>query len=588
MKRFSVLFSIFLILTTGAFGQLPAQSREGTGFIWSLVTDFNTGLFNVSFPTGERTEKTLNFGGAVRPNDILNNPLDSPDGTRGNFTYTTGHMDILSYGSGQWIRGNQLRVIIGYQGNHFRFHTRTLLDNLVRADRNDGTGIPNEIGPNHSFVQTPNGVRTVNWADFLSYSFDEYYLKASAGFLSGFVGNTPNRGKVNSFYTAFTEDTLRTIMVEHYGVITPDANADFLNDGQDTNNFMRAPRVFAHRRPNLTATDEDRLFGFIDIPYFMLGVDFSKIPFIGLPLTFQVAADPGNNSGIDSGRGLDSRTDLDFRKINGAFRLSGENIFNLFTFDAIYRVRGGDPDTRNHFVEGIFEEGIIQPDGLGIHAHSFGLYTNILGIPNLGLGLGYSGYIKTFEDNYNVGPDVITISGPLMSGFDLRVQFTGINNLTITSANNVSFARVARSSREESIIVGVLGQPLRTGTAQRWFALYNAIGFDYRLGDRVTASLQIANRFGKITTTHSEYSQPDVVTTRSRMQLGGGSFIAYQFSPNVLFQGGFIFRYLKDSYTNNRAGAQDNANTRDASGGLFSFAFPVRIQVVFGNNNRER
>ena len=41
--------------------------------------------------------------------------------------------------------------------------------------------------------------------------------------------------------------------------------------------------------------------------------------------------------------------------------------------------------------------------------------------------------------------------------------------------------------------------------------------------------------------------------------------------------------WLNDAYTNSTPGAQNAASTRDASGGAFDIAIPIRVNVAFGN-----
>jgi len=569
MKKFLVLI---LVLGFAAIVFVPESSAE---VYWGLDTDFNTGLFTRGIPAGERAEKLITLDNLKVPNNNINNPFTG----RGDYTFTPGYMDLFSYGSGRWLRGNELRMTIGYRTNGIEIHTMALLDSLVRADQSDGTGIPHELGPDHSLVQTPNGIRNVNWGDFLRYSFEEYYFKGNVGAFSGYVGNTPDRGKVNNFNT-FTDDVLRTIRVENYGVITPDVNADFLNDGQDTNNFQRNPRV---RGSRIVGADTIDPYGYIDIPYFMVAVDLGT--FTKLPLTVQIAADPGNNSGMNSGAGNDSRNDFDYIKMNGSVRISGERIADLLTFDAIYRFKGGDPNTINSYDEDYFPGGVIQPDGLGITAHIFGVYANILNVSNFGIGLGYSGYTKIFEEDRDSTVFIINRNGPLHNGIDLRLQYTGINKLTITSANNFSFASVKRSTEDPQWAIGVLGTPLPTGTSQRWIAIYNSIGLDYELSDQLKASLQIGNRYGVIETVEAPLSGGSVTYKRSRMQFGGGMYVGYQLNDNFYLQAGMMFRFLNDSYSNNdpRITVQNNPETRNAGGGMFDFAVPIRMRIVIGN-----
>lgn len=574
MKKLLVLFCV-LALTAGFAPNVAAQ------FYWEVLADFNSGLFARGFPTGERAERTLTIGGTEVANIHPNNPLVNSveDGfTRGNFTHSAGYLDFFSYGSGQWLRGNELRMTIGFKRNGLHFHSMVSLDTLVRPDLSDGTGIPNELGPDHSLVQAPNGARTVNWGDVLRFSWEEYFFRGTIGAFTTFIGNTPDRGKTNAFNT-LTDDVLRTIRVEYFGVITPDFNADFLDNGQDTNNFMRSPRVRATRT---FGANTDDLFGFVDTPYLMIGMDINSLfSNFHLPLTFQIAVDPGNNSGINSGGGNDSRNDFDFIKMNGAVRLSGESIADWVTFDLIYRFKGGDPNILNTFDAINNPGGVIQPDGLGIIGHTFGAYANILGIRNLGIGVGYSGYVKVFEDDNDSATHTISRRGPFFNGFDLRLQYTGIDRLVITSASNFSFGRIQRSKEEPIVAIGVLGSPLPLGTSQQWVGLYNALGADFQLNDNLTLSFQMGHRYGIITTINTPVTGGSITVTRSRHQLGGGGFIAYQINRHLRLQTGFVFRYLNDAYTNNTPGSQLSFAGRDASGGMFEIAVPLRVRMVF-------
>lgn len=564
MKKIFVLFFVL--------GFVMSAHAE---FSWQLIADFNTGLFARGIPTGERAERVITVDGIDRPNNHLHNPISNE---RGNFTYTTGYLDLFSYGSGQLMRGNELRMAIGFQRNNIQFHTLTLLDILVRPDLSDGRGLPNEFAPDHSLVQNPRGIRNVNWGDFLRYSFEEFFFRGNVNFLTLFVGNTHDRGKVDNF-DVFTDDVLRTIRVPYFGVLTPDVNADFLDGGTDTNNFLRQPRVRATRAFG-QATDSP--FGTIDIPYFMIGVDFSTISSnFTLPFTLQIAADPGNNSGVNAGGGVNPVNDFDFTQMNGGVRLSGANLFDWVTFDAIWRFKGGDPNTLDNFDENLNPGGYIQPDGLGVWAHSFGLYTNIVGLPDINIGVGYSGYVKIFEEDRETGPNIISRTGPFFNGFDLRIQYTGIDRLTITSSNNFSIGAIRRSIEDPVIAIGVLGTELQTGTSQQWIGIYNAIGFNYQLTEQLTASLQLGNRFGRITTVYTPLLGGRHTTTRSRNQFGGGAYLAYQMNAHLTFQGGFLFRHLHDSYTNTAPGAQGNFATRNASGGMIDFSIPIRARFVF-------
>jgi len=543
MKKFLILFLICGVSTV-TFAQ----------FSWELGADFNTGLFSWSIPTGERTEQFITVGGNKVINDTVNNPV----GNRGDYSYSSGTMDVFTYGRGTWLRHNELRLSISYESEFVKFYSRTLLDALVMADINGGSGT-NSLTDGHSF--TADSGRTPNWGDYLLYSFDEYYFRGNAGFLSGYVGNTPDRGKVDNFHT-LTEDVLRTVMVEGYGVNTPTADADFAENGQDINNLMTSPKH-----------GSEDVYNYV-LPYFMVGVAAIAVPG-NVPLTLQIAADPGNNSGINGGN--------NYLKFNGAVRFSAEKIADRITFDAIYRFKGGDPDTLYSYDKD-YRGGIVQPDGKGRAAHAFGLYANVLNVPGLDIGLGYSAYLVAYELDLNTAPNPtgrITRVGPLFSGIDLRLRYTsGIDGLTISSFNNVSFANSGTPTiPSEHYSMGIFGTELAPDTTQSWFALYNALGFDFLPGGRfrrLAFSFQIANRYGKIAT--------DTASTvvRSRNQLAGGGYIVYTINQHLLLQGGLAFRYLHDSYSNDAPGAQDAEATRDASGGAFEIAIPIRLKLVFG------
>jgi hypothetical protein len=227
--------------------------------------------------------------------------------------------------------------------------------------------------------------------------------------------------------------------------------------------------------------------------------------------------------------------------------------------------------------------GIIQPNGDGRLAHNFGIYANILKVPNLGIGLGYTGYLMIYDDNRDTPSNtgIITTSGPLYSGIDLQLQYTGLKNTALTFVSNVSFASSGRSvPSADTYNVGLFGQNLDEYTDQSWFAIYNALGVDYQVNDKLSVSFQFANRYGIITNDFTSTARVFTIK-RSRMQSGGGGYAAFRINQYLLLQGGLAFRYLNDSYSNNETGAQNDLARRDASGGTFDIAVPIRLNLSF-------
>ena len=564
MKKLLILF-LLVTVTSGIFApQLAAQ------FHWSVSSQFNTQLFSCQTPLGERAEKTITVGDQTLYNEYsTNNPLN-PSNTipygmsRVDYTYFSDTLNFFYYGRGVWGASNSLRFTLGYSGDNVAFHTRVYLDRLVNASgANEGIGKNdfNADGSDQSF--TAGDGRTPNWSALLRYSFEEWYVRGNYGILTGYVGITSDRGKVLSFNNQ-NESLLGGLQVDNYGVNSPTQDADFVHDGLDTNNLLRSGA------PDTT----DISAKYTSMPYFMLSARLDNL--FSFPLTVQLAADPGNNGGIGS--------ESSYTRIHGAFRISGEDIGGHINFDVIYRIAGGDPVTDDDYDPVINPFGALQPDGAGFLTHNFGLYANVLNIAGFGFGLGYSGYLKTFEGfrEKDTGA-IIPKTSPLFTGFDLRIQYAGIENLVITSYNNISYGKSDTASAERYVI-GVTGIQLPNGSSQDWFALFNSFTVVWNLTERLVVSAQIANRYGIINT---EISATDTSSQieRSRKQCGGGAFAAYKFSWCNL-QIGFAFRRLIDSYSN--TGSPPAGSTqrtingfRDASGGSFDIAIPIQLTFQF-------
>jgi hypothetical protein len=109
---------------------------------------------------------------------------------------------------------------------------------------------------------------------------------------------------------------------------------------------------------------------------------------------------------------------------------------------------------------------------------TFGLYGDITIIENLGVSLGYTGYMVTTDDrDYN---------NVLWNGIDLRATWTSIEGLSISTHNNISFA------------IGVDNDWLwKLGKNGSFLTLYNAIGATKELTKRFSLNTEIGNVFSK-------------------------------------------------------------------------------------------
>jgi hypothetical protein len=109
---------------------------------------------------------------------------------------------------------------------------------------------------------------------------------------------------------------------------------------------------------------------------------------------------------------------------------------------------------------------------------TFGANFDITAVENLGISLGYTGFLP-FSDADGVG-------NVLWNGIDLRATWTGIEGLSLSTHNNVSFA-----GGKENPWMGGLGKDCS------FFTLYNAIGGTKTLTEQFSVNAEIANVLSK-------------------------------------------------------------------------------------------
>jgi hypothetical protein len=118
--------------------------------------------------------------------------------------------------------------------------------------------------------------------------------------------------------------------------------------------------------------------------------------------------------------------------------------------------------------------GINWPGDLA-HFTTFGAYVDFTAIENLGIFLGYTGYIEGNDDN-----DVKT---PLWSGIDLRATWTGIEGLSLSTHNNISF-----SEGEDWFL-------MREDNS--FLTLYNAVGLTKEINEKFSVNGEVGNVYSK-------------------------------------------------------------------------------------------
>ena len=514
MRKLSALFFIFCC-STAAFAQLKM----------SFTADFNPELFRFGIPLGAAARQDGSFQG----------------------TYDA----FSSSGNETLGRENELLLGLNFTGKGYAAYLQANFSALVMPYDEDSA--PATVG----FV-VGEGMPPVVSA-LLAAVFDEWYVQGTAKFLSGYVGNTNDRGKVKRFQNF--DEYLPTI-IKSYGVNTPDprSNRDTYLTFQscDNNNFLRQQRT------------EGRYY-YHDQPYFSVSLNFADL--VKVPLTLQLMGDVGYNAGVidpdgsggddDSGGSIIAK---DYYKMNGGIRVSGEKIANLVTFDAIYKFRGGGPNT-------IENEKATQPVGAGVTGHSFGVYANLLNLAEgLGIGLGYTGLLRVYDDrdlSHASGVAWESRIGPFFSGIDLRFQYTQIKDFTFTLSNNVSIGRSGIGSDDGTIqAMSFRGRPLAIKTEESWLALHNALGIDYKISKALTAQIQAGNNLGIYgKTTNGSKDQT------SRNMFGATAFVVYAFNKSVTFQSGL--ELLIDSVFKRPPSGEK------IDSGIAYLALPVRMKISF-------
>ena len=128
---------------------------------------------------------------------------------------------------------------------------------------------------------------------------------------------------------------------------------------------------------------------------------------------------------------------------------------------------------------------LVDPTGSSIPRHSglkaemstFGAYFDCTAVENLGLSLGYTGFLP-----FNDADDVDNV---LWSGIDLRLTWTGIEGLSISTHNNISFANGAEKDWMYLLPGG------------SFFNLYNALGATKELNEKLSVKAVAGNVLSK-------------------------------------------------------------------------------------------
>jgi len=601
------IFTIILIMgiTAGAF----AEFKVG----WTL--DFAPTLFRLTTPTDDLTKATLLYPEL----DLATGEMKLVE--KFNMRYKGSDYELLT-GGGQpstpTRKGTENRIRLWWTDEYYEIYTRlradSVLASLTRASN------PSDVG----------------LFKFLSEGFiDDWYARGKLGMFKAVVGNYNQRGRTPEYEGGFHE---------------------FLRNRQDFFG-IHLPNIFYNVRDTWWKPDTDTPFesflgiedstesanlrsaykaGYSDYKktgsnaFWLFETDFSDL--ISVPLFLEVFGDMS-----DFTQYIDGDFDGDgkgWNKLKGGIRISGDKIADTVTFDAMYRIVGFDKHSFNGYTEmddpdnpgTVINNGMNrEPNGEGTILHHFGLYGNVTIGGDLGISLGYTGMLRTYENylqpahtGFESGVIIpnreLSFTGPLYSGVDLRLSYTGVDKLGITFNNNVSFATATGTDLNKDSTTNFVikiwdkdtsmgpeydpsgrvgGSVLGKDETQIWFSLYNALGVTYKLTDNLTGFINVANRYGMFTwKTKEDDKDPASPTFELKNKAATTIFfqndlmtllgVTYTMGNIVTLHGGLSVRYIITAVTYDGAyHSQVQVKSQDRTEGTLTFAIPLWMRIAF-------
>ena len=235
----------------------------------------------------------------------------------------------------------------------------------------------------------------------------------------------------------------------------------------------------ANWKGNFDSTDSDKLNGF------MFNFDFDIVQ-------FQLAANgslPGQNNWWFSGENgeginLDAAEKpvygKDAKEVHVGARIAVpiEGIANFYGW---YKV--------DYLDNKVYSDS--DPNGMD---HNFGIYADIVAIENLGIAIGYNGYLDGTREPDGNGYKNVT--GVFYNGIDLRVQYM-MGNLGLALHNNFTFGSgkgVVGSMLSNTGSVSVTDGSWIYVTDGSWIYDKLNLGLSYKVNDVFTAYLELGNQ----------------------------------------------------------------------------------------------
>jgi len=404
--------------------------------------------------------------------------------------------------------------------------------------------------------------------DFLSKGFEDWWLMGSAGIFDVMIGKHYNaQGWVNT-HAVWGESWFGRDTLFRFGVWRNNPGSGVVGGGWDngfiaSNTFRTWPQ-----------------WG--EVVAFGVGLGDNFKFKLGYTLTENYSRLGDKNAGYASA--WESKS-----YINGSFLLSGRPV-DALTFDLFYSIKGQDEDTFER-PSNFAANGYAY--GKGAWANTAGVFLGIDAIENLGLSLGYTANFNVYETGAWLDPagtgtakdsKPVTYNAPIYSGIDLRLKYSGIENIGLTFGNNISLANVKGEKVEgykEKITLG-FGENLSTFAAEGytydWFhwdtALFVSLGFI----ENVDLTLCLGNLVSVTTTEYSinNTSGKDTRTSNSFRATLGATYGAGAVSLGI----GLFFQ-LNSEIVDKTDTTSAGTGTFKGNSDVVTFGIPIKVKVAF-------
>jgi len=460
---------------------------------------------------------------------------------------------------------NRMTVYIDNKGENYRVHAEIGLDNWAERFAYRGDGPAGNGG-------AYDGAGNFTVGTFLLYGLPyEYWIGGNAGVFSASIGTEGWGGWVDGRATWGQWNAKPDHNLNRFGVYRPGDRGITIGD-----NFR-------------TRNEWGEIAGFGIQPIDMVRISFGYRYTPGWWWNPSEDGDPTGN----------------FSYINGSFMISARPADGI-TLDLFYSVMGKDKQTSYR-----------DPDTtVNNWDNILGAYLGLDMIQNVGVSLGYTMVFQKYETGgratwdalagaldpntpYPGYSEAVKFKGPITSGVDIKLNYSGIDKVGLNFNNNLSFARAkGKGTPEDSAFdggkgiltdyqIGFSGDPIYSGYSESWFLWDTALCADLKVLDGVALIFSVANRFSrqasKDTTPLDAFITQETAYKVNKLN----TMLSAKFGMGAVTFGAALFFQVDskavdyEGTNNNPALAKPITVKYEGNTNVYSFGIPITFGVRF-------